>query len=69
MRWTYENGTTALFGLCVGLWAASWLALISPAVPFFAAYPIGAWVLWRTGEMVRRHRAALKSTTAKEGGE
>lgn len=60
MRWTYENFTTALFGAFVGLWGASWLALISPAVPFFLAYPLGAWVLFHTSEVQRRRRAALQ---------
>jgi len=67
MRWNYENVTTMLFGFCIGMWGSTWLAWVNPMIPFFLAYPVGAWVMWRTSEIVHHHRAALKSTAAKEG--
>lgn len=39
--------TVFLFGLFVGLWCSTWLAMAHPALPFALAYPVIFWTVWR----------------------
>lgn len=55
MRWTPQLVTVAIFGLAVGLWLSTWIAMVHPAAPFVASYPIGFLVLWRMS-MRKDHR-------------